>query len=427
MPLHYNVIEIFTSEEARWNGRPVHSAVIEHVRKAKIAARCLVIKGIAGCYESGEVATGLIEVLSFNLPLKIEIILPSAELNVILPGIEEMVTDGIVVVEDMDIRSHRVQSRLIPRQLKVRDAMTPSPVAVSENTSVADIIRILLHSIYNALPVVDSLNRPIGIVTQGDLISRAGMPVHFGLLSRLEKKRTETYLKSISQKTAGEIMTRPVITVSGEKHLGTAVDLMLKNNLKRMPVTDRDGRLAGMLARFDIFKTITEESPDWGAFNVKTVRIADMRYVKDIMHRDIHVVSPDTSIIEIVRLIDASDIQRVAVVDGANRLLGVISDHDLLGVFAEHHAGVWDYLMAKMPIRELSKKHRELIRQTQMKNAADVMKTDLVTIRESARIDEAVKIMAVQGIKRLPVVDDDGKFKGMISRDSVLRAGINIS
>jgi len=89
----YNVIEIFTSEEVHWKGRPLHLAIIEEVRTAKIAARTIVLKGVAGSYENGEIASSTLEILSFNMPLKIEIILPAAELNTILPKIEEMVTN----------------------------------------------------------------------------------------------------------------------------------------------------------------------------------------------------------------------------------------------------------------------------------------------------------------------------------------------
>jgi CBS domain-containing protein len=51
------------------------------------------------------------------------------------------------------------------------------------------------------------------------------------------------------------------------------------------------------------------------------------------------------------------------------------------------------------------------------------MNTDVVTIREDAPIEEAIRLMLDRAIKRLPVLDADGKFRGMISRDSLLRAG----
>jgi PII-like signaling protein len=73
--LQYKVIEIFTNEEARWQGQPLYSAVVQHVSDLKIAARCMVTRGIEGSYESGEIATGRLEVLSYNMPVRITIVL----------------------------------------------------------------------------------------------------------------------------------------------------------------------------------------------------------------------------------------------------------------------------------------------------------------------------------------------------------------
>ena len=56
--LNYKAIEIFTNEEARYRNKPVADAVIDYIRALKIAARCIVTRGIAGCDESGEISTG---------------------------------------------------------------------------------------------------------------------------------------------------------------------------------------------------------------------------------------------------------------------------------------------------------------------------------------------------------------------------------
>jgi len=424
MSLKYNVIEIFTSEEARWNGRPLHNAIIEHVSKAKIAARCIVSKGIAGYYENGEIASQNLEILSFNMPLKIEIILPSAELETILPGIEEIVTEGIVVVEDMEIRRHTTMKRLIPRQIKVKDAMTPSPKTVTPLTPVSEIISLLSASDFNGIPVVDAENHPVGIITQGDLLSRGGMPIRLGLLAHLEREKIEAYLETVSRRMAKEIMSTPVIIVHQDKRLGEAVDLMLKHGLKRLPVVNVDGALTGILSRLDVFHTITRETPDWIKIKSQNVIVENIQLVSDVMRRDIHTVLPDTPIEQVIRTINSSDIQRVAVVDKKNNLLGLISDRDLLGIFSEHRAGLWDYFVSKLPFTEIAQRHKQFIKLTKMKTAAEVMRVDIVTIKEGARIEEAIKIMAEKGIKRLPVTDEAGIFRGMVSRDSVLRAGI---
>ncbi|MEJ2032276.1 MAG: DUF190 domain-containing protein, partial [Deltaproteobacteria bacterium] len=77
----YKIIEIFTSEEAKWHGRVLYDAVVEQVNGLKIAARTIVTRAIEGSYENGEIATGRIEVLSYNLPVRITIILPAPELD----------------------------------------------------------------------------------------------------------------------------------------------------------------------------------------------------------------------------------------------------------------------------------------------------------------------------------------------------------
>ena len=107
MPLKYNIIEVFTSEEEHWHKKPVWDSVVEYVNKSSIAARCLVIKGFSGSYENAEIASNRIETLSYNMPIKIEIILPAAELGTILPGIEDMVSEGIVAVRDVMVGSHK--------------------------------------------------------------------------------------------------------------------------------------------------------------------------------------------------------------------------------------------------------------------------------------------------------------------------------
>jgi PII-like signaling protein len=81
MPLKYSVIEIFTSEEVQFDGKQIQDAVVQYIRDLKIAARCIVSRGIQGCYESGEVATQKILDLSYHMPLKIEVVLPSPELE----------------------------------------------------------------------------------------------------------------------------------------------------------------------------------------------------------------------------------------------------------------------------------------------------------------------------------------------------------
>jgi len=421
LSISYSLVEVFTSEDVRVHGKPIWGAVVDCVSKSSIAARCIVMKGFAGCYESGEVAADNIEILSYNMPVKIEIILPTAELDIILPSIEEMVVDGIVAVAGRDVYLHRSQRQLIPRQMKVRDAMTCEFETVYEGTPVSDVIRLLMTNDYNAVPVVDLTNHPIGMITQSDLISRAQMPVRLGLLPKFDNDQVEGYLKSVSRLGAGDVMTKPVITVSEDKRLTEAVDIMLSNHLKRLPVVNEDDEMVGILARVDVFRVITITSSAHQSVNSPIAATGDDLNVGSIMRRDIQTVNLDTSIEDVLRVIDKSDIQRVAVVDGEGRLAGMIFDADLLGLFADHTIGMWESVMRRIPFTLTAAKYAE---SRKVKTAADVMRVDMITVTEDTPTEEAVVIMTEKGIKRLPVVDKDGVFLGMISRDSLLRSAI---
>jgi len=179
--------------------------------------------------------------------------------------------------------------------------------------------------------------------------------------------------------------------------------------------------LTGMLARLDIFRTIATESPDWDAIGARNVVVSGIRHIKDIMRRDIHTVKADASLEEIMKVIDYNDIQRVAVVDETGKLIGLIFDRDLLRLFSKHKVGLWDRIASKFTFSELGRRHKAVVDQAAMKTAGDLMQTEIVTAREDATIDEAIRVMTERHIKRLPVVDAEGRFQGMVSRDSLLR------
>ncbi|WP_373498218.1 DUF190 domain-containing protein [Desulfococcus sp.] len=423
MTIRYSVIEIFTSEGARCHNRVLYEEVLAFVRGLKIAARCTVTRGTDACYEDGGTATQNIVDLSYNLPLKIEIILPSAELDPVMEVLEQMVCEGIVGVRELSVYWHKAKKRLLPPQIKVRDVMTATPKRVHRNTPVDEVVRLLLSSTFTGVPVVDEQDRPVGLISQSDLIYRAGMPMRLALMANSEPERVDGILKSLAEMTAEAIMTRPDVHIQEDALMADGVNLMLEKKVKRLLVVDAWGKLTGIVSRMDIFQTITRESPDWKAVRRGEIKMADAHFVSDIMRRDTQTVSPDAPVEEVLHLIDADDIQRVAVVDEAGRLLGLISDRNLLSAFSDDQPGIWRYLTRFLPFAEKGQREKALQERLRSRKAGEVMKTEIVTVREDAFIEDAIQIMTEKGFKRLPVVDEDGIYRGMINRDSLLRAG----
>ena len=185
---------------------------------------------------------------------------------------------------------------------------------------------------------------------------------------------------------------------------------MLEKQVKRLPVVDAEGKLVGVLSRVDVFHTILRECPDWKAFQKQQIAVENLRFVADIMRRDTPTVFPDTPVEEVIRLIDCNDIQRVCVVDQEGHFLGLISDRDLLVAFSDRHPGIWDYFVSKIPFTERGRRHNNSSGICGLKTAGEVMNTNIVTVQEDAPIDEAMRLMLERAIKRLPVVDSEGKL-----------------
>ncbi len=422
--MQYKAIEIFTSSEARWKGKTLSEALVRFICDSKIPARCMVTHGTEGCYESGEIATPKLEILSYNMPLLIQVILPQGDLERVLPTVEKMVTDGIVVVKTLNVVSHKTRNRFIPRHIRVKEAMTGDPSTVNPSTPVSEVVQLLLSSHFTGVPVVDEERRPVGVISQGDLINRAGMPLKLCLLAESDQNRLDSFLEKMSFTKALEIMSSPAVTLEENKMLTDAVELMmLEKRLKRLPVVDAEGKLVGILSCMDIFRLITRESPDWQAFQEQNIHVENLVSVSQIMRRDTHRVNLQTPIEEIISIIHSDDMGRVAVVDSEGHYQGIISDENLLAAFSDHRAGLWDFIVSKMVFTESGRKHRELLQQLKATKASDVMDTSHMTVTESTPIEEAIGVMAENDLKRLPVLDSEGHYRGMVSRESLLKTG----
>jgi CBS domain-containing protein len=218
-------------------------------------------------------------------------------------------------------------------------------------------------------------------------------------------------------------MTTPVVVITEDRPLSEAVDRMLAKNLKRLPVVDGDQQLKGILSRLDIFRIVMREAPDWRVFRTRNVEVENLKHVGDILRQDVHAVLPETPIDEVIRIIDDNDLQRVVVVDETGKLLGLISDRDLLRYFKPKQEGIWQLLSKPFHSFKPANGRADLSQILSGTTAGEVMTTDLVIARKEMLIEEAMALMIEKTLKRLPVVDDDGRFLGMITRDALLRTG----
>ena len=299
---------------------------------------------------------------------------------------------------------------------------SPSPNTVTASTPLSEVVKVLLSETFTGLPVVNPDGHPKGVISQSDLLYRANLPMRLGILAEFEKDKFNEFLNTLAVRKAEEIMSRPAITIAEDDMLTRAVSVMIGNEVKRLVVVNQEERIVGILSRIDIFRGITRESPDWDALRHKKIDLSNLQFVSDIMRRDTFSVLPDTSVENIIQLIGTRDIQCIPVVDNEGRLAGLIYQRDLLNIFCEHKFSVWNCLTDIISFTPKGQGPRRVAKTLRKKIAAEIMKTDLITVFESTDIDEAIELMVTKQIKQLPVLDSNSKFKGLINRESLLQA-----
>ncbi|MFI5013765.1 MAG: CBS domain-containing protein [Hyphomicrobiales bacterium] len=138
---------------------------------------------------------------------------------------------------------------------------------------------------------------------------------------------------------ARDVMTTPLISVTPETRTRDAIELMLKHHLSGLPVLDEEGKLVGLLSEGDFIRRSelgTEKHRSrFIAFILGPGRTAHdytkshARHVRGVMTQEVIAVAEDTSLEEIVSLMEKHAIKRVPVMRGDD-VVGMVTRSDLL-------------------------------------------------------------------------------------------------
>ncbi|WP_405736494.1 CBS domain-containing protein [Streptomyces sp. NBC_01537] len=135
----------------------------------------------------------------------------------------------------------------------VQDLMTHDVVRARPDTSFKAVVALLTNNDVTAVPVVDGLNRPIGVVSEADLLRHeAALPDPGGHAPALptapqDRGRTEA-------DTARGLMSAPVVTARPQWSIVEAARAMEQHKVKRLPVVDETGQLTGIISRSDLLR-----------------------------------------------------------------------------------------------------------------------------------------------------------------------------
>jgi CBS domain-containing protein len=146
------------------------------------------------------------------------------------------------------------------------------------------------------------------------------------------------------------------------------------------------------------------------------------RYVAEMMTAKPIVVHPQTPIPEVLKLLAEHRISGLPVVDERDRLIGVISETDLMwqesGVTPPAYVMLFDSVIYLQNPAKYDRALHKALGQT----VADLMTLHPVTITADQSLPKAARLMHEKQVHRLPVVDADQHVVGILTRGDIVRA-----
>ena len=152
----------------------------------------------------------------------------------------------------------------------------------------------------------------------------------------LRQAEIRSYRRRSGQMTCASIMSRDVVAIAPDAPIAEALELLRSHHIKTLPVTSEDARVVGIVTQTDLL-----DKPTWGPRGPRLgvglrlqLTLNRMRApngsIEDIMTSPVRTVSPDTLLADIVRLMAATGLHHLPVVEADGRLAGIVSQSDLI-------------------------------------------------------------------------------------------------
>ncbi|KAA0002789.1 MAG: CBS domain-containing protein [Thermoplasmata archaeon] len=256
--------------------------------------------------------------------------------------------------------------------MKVKEIMTKEVICVSKNEDLRHVMDLMEKNNITKIPVVED-GKVIGVVTDNKMADKFGSVKSKGV--------------PVERMHASTIMERNFIAINPETDLKEILTTVGKPGLTMLLVIEND-KLVGVVTKADLLPLVK-----------------GCKKVKEVMTQEVFTVRPYERVIHARRIMLDNNIARIPVVD-EGKVIGMLSDKEIAFAFAE--------VKKSFPLGHQHHHVRELL-------VEDVMKIPAITIKEDESIEDATKKMMEYEIGCLPVVDDEGKLKGIITRTDLVK------
>jgi len=276
--------------------------------------------------------------------------------------------------------------------MKIEDVMNEEVILAEENEQVSHARNLMLKHGYSRILVVDQQGKPVGIITEKDLIRkmRANGP---------QWKR-----RPIDKISIRRVMTPDLVTISPYKELREAVELMIKNDISSIPVVDED-EVLGIITKKDLM-------------NFYRQKFTGKWKVAQLMTSEVVTVNENHSIGHVISLMDDKKIGKVIVIRD-NEPVGIISSANVS--FANVEDPETGMSVEKIAfLRKIDGQEKRNVREVSLLTAGDIMTDQIIKIGSDEDAATAANMMVDEDVSGIPVADDN-QLVGIITKTDIIR------
>lgn len=148
--------------------------------------------------------------------------------------------------------------------MKVEDFMITDVISVHKDTTVKDLLNLLIEHRIGGVPVVDDDNHLVGMVSDGDVLrylTPKAQSVHdlfYTVYVEDEESEQEVLSRKINETVGSMLHRKHIYTVQPDDLFEEAIRLLSHHHFKKLPVTDENNNVVGVISRGDIIYNISK-------------------------------------------------------------------------------------------------------------------------------------------------------------------------
>lgn len=255
--------------------------------------------------------------------------------------------------------------------MKVKDVMTEDVIFVDKDVDLKYVLKLMKKHEITKVPVVEE-KKLIGVITDNIIATKLGSIRSRGVpAARLH---------------ASSVTDKNIEIISPDTEVKTILKTVGEPGPTMLNVVE-DGKLVGVVTKADLLHLVESK-----------------KKVKEIMHENIHSVSPEDRVIHARRRMIDEKVARLPVINNGT-LIGVISDNEVVFALAK--------LKRSFPLGKQKHRLEELL-------VNDTMKTSVVWADADITVSDAAKIMIENNVGFLPLMEND-KIIGIVTRTDLIK------